>query len=66
MGEVFDFRAFQTVRDELRKVELDPAPLFSKLRAAQRAGLSGNGVVGAAQLLRRQFTDELRSEGNRQ
>lgn len=58
-GHVFDFRQFQTVRDNVRSVGLNPAPLFAQLRTAQRAGDRGNSVVAAAQKLSRQFHDDL-------
>jgi hypothetical protein len=58
-AQVFDFRQFQTVRDNVRAAGLNPAPLFSQLRGAQRAGNRGNAVVAAAQRLNREFRDEL-------
>lgn len=58
-AQVFDFRQFKTVRDNVRAVGLSPAPLFSQLRTAQRAGERGNAIVATAQELRRQLTDDL-------
>lgn len=58
-AQVFDFRQFQTVRDNVRSVGLNPAPLFSQLRTAQRRGERGQAVVAAAQKLRRQLHDDL-------
>lgn len=58
-AQVFDFRQFQTVRDNVRAVGVNPAPLFAQLRNAQRAGSRGQAVVAIAQKLRRQFTDDL-------
>ncbi|WP_313217493.1 hypothetical protein [Stenotrophomonas sp.] len=55
---IYDFREFQTVRDSLRATGLSPAPLFAKLRAAQRQGDRGLSVVAAAQKMKRQFRDE--------
>lgn len=57
-AQIFDFRPFQTVRDNVRAAGLNPAPLFQQLRTAQRAGERGQAVVAAAQRLRRQFRDE--------
>ncbi|WP_367345710.1 hypothetical protein [Stenotrophomonas bentonitica] len=56
---VFDFRQFQTVRDNVRAAGLNPAPLYRQLRAEQRAGMRGQAVVSAAQKLRRQFSDDM-------
>lgn len=58
-AQVFEFRSFQTVRDNVRAAGLNPAPLFSQLRCAQRAGKRGNAIVAAAQKLNRQFRDDL-------
>lgn len=58
-AQVFDFRQFQTVRDNVRDAGLNPAPLFAQLRSAQRAGYRGNAVVAVAQKLNRQFRDDL-------
>ncbi|MFK3845140.1 MULTISPECIES: hypothetical protein [Stenotrophomonas] len=58
-AQVFDFRQFQTVRDNVRQAGLNPAPLFAQLRSAQRAGNRGNAVVAAAQKLSRQSRDDL-------
>lgn len=57
-AQVFEFRSFQTVRDNVLAAGLSPAPLFAQLRAAQRQGDRGSSVVAAAQKLRRQFRDE--------
>ncbi|WP_102945703.1 hypothetical protein [Stenotrophomonas sp. VV52] len=56
---VFDFRQFQTVRDNVRAAGLNPAPLYRQLLAEQRAGMRGQAVVAAAQKLSRQFRDDL-------
>jgi len=58
-AQVFEFRSFQTVRDNVRAAGLNPAPLFHQLRTAQRAGERGQSVISAAQRLRRQFRDDL-------
>lgn len=58
-AQVFEFRSFQTVRDNVRAAGLNPAQLFQQLRNAQRAGERGQTVVAAAQKLRRQFRDDL-------
>lgn len=58
-AQVFEFRSFQTVRDNVRAAGLNPAPLFQQLRSAQRAGERGNAIVAAAQKLNRQFRDDL-------
>ncbi|RRU17853.1 hypothetical protein [Stenotrophomonas sp. 278] len=60
---IYDFRQFQTVRENVQKAGLSPAPLFAKLRAAQRAGDRGAAVVAEAQRLRRMFRDELDPKG---
>ncbi|WP_312327884.1 hypothetical protein [Stenotrophomonas sp.] len=56
---VFDFRQFQTVRDNILAAGLNPAPLFRQLRAEQRAGNRGQAVVAAAQKLSRQFRGDM-------
>lgn len=58
-GEVFDFRQFQTVRDNLCEVGLSPKPLYDQLRKQQRIGMRGNAIVAIAQKLNKQFRDEL-------
>jgi len=58
-AQVFDFRPFQTVRDNVRAAGMDPQPMINKLCDAQRRGERGNAVVAAAQRLRRQMRDEL-------
>lgn len=57
-AQVFDFRQFQTVRDNVRAAGLSPAPLFRQLIAAQLQGQRGQAVVAAAQRINRQFRDE--------
>ena len=57
-AQVFEFRSFQTVRDNVRAAGLNPAPLFQQLRTAQRAGERGQAVISTAQKLRRQFRDD--------
>jgi len=42
---IYDFRQFQTVRDNVQKAGLNPSPLFAKLRTAQRSGDRGMAVV---------------------
>ncbi len=60
---IYDFRQFQTVRDNVQKAGLNPSPLFAKLRSAQRSGDRGTSVVAEAQQLRRMFRDELDPKG---
>ena len=60
---IYDFRQFQTVRDNVRAAGLNPAPLFSQLKVAQQSGWRGNAVVAASQRLSRQFRDELDPKG---
>lgn len=62
-AQVYDFRQFQTVRDNVQKAGLNPSPLFAKLRTAQRSGDRGMSVVAEAQRLRRMFRDELDPKG---
>jgi hypothetical protein len=60
---IYDFRSFQTVRDNVRAAGLNPTPLFSQLRVAQQSGQRGNSVVAASQRLNRQFRDEIDPKG---
>ena len=60
---IYDFRQFQTVRDNVQKAGLNPSPLLAKLRTAQRAGDRGMSVVAEAQQLRRMFRDEIDPKG---
>lgn len=53
MAEIFDFRAFQSARDQARKLGTNATmAIIRKVREEQRAGRTGNAVAAELQRAR--------------